>query len=113
MKSKILSAVCFVALTLSPSAWSQSLPDEHHAYPNLTVMFDSPIDARGIIKSIADDNGSITIHHDAIPAIRWSSMVMPFKVIDHNLLYNLEIGDRVDFKFIRKDGKNVIVKIEK
>jgi Cu(I)/Ag(I) efflux system protein CusF len=113
MKSKIFSIMCFIALTLSSTVWGQNLSDEHHSYPNLTVMFDSPIDASGIVKSIADDNESISIHHDAIPAIRWSSMVMPFKVIDHELIHYLEIGDRIDFQFIRKDGKNIIVKVEK
>lgn len=113
MKRKILSIVCFAALTLSTSVWGRNLSDEHHAYPNLTIMFDSPIDASGIVKSIGDDNESISIHHDAIPAIRWSSMIMPFKVADHKFIHDLKIGDRVDFQFTRKDGKNVIVKMNK
>jgi Cu/Ag efflux protein CusF len=76
-------------------------------------MFDGPIDASGVIKSIGDDNGSVIIHHDAITAIRWSSMVMPFKVLDHEIISNLKVGDRIDFQFIRKDGKNTITKITK
>lgn len=111
MNKIILAIVCFVTLTYTSSLFGQNLSNEHHANPNLTIMFDSPIDASGIVKSIGD--GSISIHHDAIPEIRWSSMVMPFNVIDRELIKDVEVGDRVDFQFIRKDGKNTIIKINK
>jgi Cu/Ag efflux protein CusF len=38
---------------------------------------------------------------------------MAFEVSDHELTHPLEVGDRVNFEFIQKEGKNIIVRMKK
>ncbi|WP_366141279.1 copper-binding protein, partial [Sulfuricurvum sp.] len=45
--------------------------------------------------------------------LQWPAMNMSFDVIDHELTLPLEVGDRVRFDFIRKEGKLIIIKISK
>lgn len=71
------------------------------------------VTATGTVKSIAQDYMSLHIFHDPIPALKWPAMNMPFEVRDHELTHPLKTGDRVSFEFIREDGKNIIVKINK
>ncbi len=40
-------------------------------------------------------------------------MNMPFEVVDHELTHSLEVGDKVNFEFIQKEGKNIIVRMKK
>jgi Cu/Ag efflux protein CusF len=136
MKTKILSAVCFTALTLSPAIWgmdmnmSKSMNMEHpngmdmgqdmkmghkqhnHSSSSTTVSTVT-IHASGTVKSISQDHTMIRIFHDPIPELKWPAMNMEFEVIDHDLTHPLESGDRVKFEFIQKDGKNVIMKMSK
>jgi Cu(I)/Ag(I) efflux system protein CusF len=112
MKIKILSAVYIGVLAVSPMAWGMDM-GEHHSHPSNTVMSEQTIHASGTVKSIADNHESLRIFHNPIPELGWSSMVMPFNVIDHELTHPLNVGDKVDFEFIQKDGKNVIVRMKK
>lgn len=113
MRRKIMSAVCITALSVTQSVWGMDIGSESHSHPKNTVMSEQTIHASGTVKSIADNHESIRIFHNPIPELRWSSMVMPFDVIDHELTHPLEVGDRVDFEFIQKDGKNIIVRMKK
>lgn len=112
MKSKFLSAVCAALVTVTPMVWGMDM-GENHSHPKNTVVSENTIHASGTIKAIADNHESVRIFHNPIPELRWSSMVMPFDVIDHELTHPLSVGDRVDFEFIQKDGKNVIVRMKK
>jgi Cu(I)/Ag(I) efflux system protein CusF len=78
-----------------------------------TAMSEQTIHASGTVKQIADNHESLRIFHDPIPALKWPSMNMPFEVIDHELTHPLSVGDRVDFEFIQKDGKNIILRMKK
>lgn len=112
MKVKILSTVCFAALAVSSSVWGMDM-GENHSHPKNTVMSEQTIHASGTIKSISENHESVRIFHNPIPELGWSSMTMPFDVIDHELTHPLEVGDRVNFEFIQKEGKNVIVRMKK
>lgn len=112
MKSKILSAVYISVLAVSPMVWGMDM-GENHSHPKNTVISEQTIHASGTVKQLADNHESLRIFHDPIPALNWPSMNMPFDVIDHELIHPLNVGDRVDFEFIQKDGKNVIVRMKK
>lgn len=111
MKTKVLAAVGFSILAFSPMIWG--MDKENHLHPKNTVVSEQTIHASGTIKSIADNHESVRIFHNPIPELGWSSMVMPFDVIDHELTHSLSVGDRVDFDFIQKEGKNIIVRMKK
>lgn len=113
MKTKLLAVVGLGILAFSPIVWGMDKGNENHLHPKNTVVSEQTIHASGTIKSIADNHESVRIFHNPIPELGWSSMVMPFEVIDHELTHSLSVGDRVDFDFIQKDGKNVIVRMTK
>ncbi len=112
MKSKFLSAVCVGLVIVTPMVWGMEM-SENHLHPKSTAVSENTVHASGTIKSIADNHESVRIFHNPIPELGWSSMVMPFDVINHELTQPLSVGDRVDFDFIQRDGKNVIVRMKK
>lgn len=113
MRTNFLSAVCFSVLVVSTSVWSMDMGSENHSHSKNTIISEQTIHASGTVKSIAENHESIRIFHNPIPELKWPSMTMPFDVIDHELTHPLEVGDHVDFEFIQKDGKNVIVRMKK
>lgn len=110
MRAKFLSAVCFGALTIGSGVWGM---DMEHSHTQTAVATEQTIHATGTVKSIADNHESIRIFHNPIPELRWPSMIMAFDVNDHELTHPLEIGDKVGFDFIQKEGKNIIVRMKK
>ncbi|MCK9371579.1 MAG: copper-binding protein [Sulfuricurvum sp.] len=112
MKTKILTVVCMGVWAVSPMAWGMEM-DENHSHVKTTAVSDLTIHGSGTVKSIADNHENLRIFHDPIPLLKWPSMSMPFEVIDHELTHPLNVGDRVDFEFIQKEGKNVIVRMKK
>lgn len=112
MQSKIFSTVCFTLLIFSPMVWGMAM-EEHQDHQNSAVVSESVISATGTIKSIAPDRMSVRIFHNPIPALNWPAMNMPFSVADPELLHSLQVGDKVRFEFVQKEGSDVIVKISK
>lgn len=110
MKTKILCAVYIGVLVVSPMLWAI---DAEPLNPSDAVMPEQTIHASGTVKSIADNHESVRIFHNPIPELRWASMTMPFNASNHVLIDPLNVGDKVDFEFIQKDGKNIIVRIKK
>jgi Cu(I)/Ag(I) efflux system protein CusF len=64
-----------------------------------------PADAQGLgmVKAIDTAKGTITLQHEAIAAIGWPAMTMPFKVASPDLLKVAKIGDEVKFT-LHPDG---------
>ncbi len=111
MQSKILSIVCYAFLVFVPIA--SAMGDEHHDHSSPVTVTEQTVHASGTVKSIADNHESLRIFHDPIPALKWPAMNMQFEVMNHDLTHPLEVGDRVDFEFVQKEGKNIIMKINK
>ncbi|MGV6475571.1 copper-binding protein [Azotobacter vinelandii] len=66
---------------------------------------------KGTIKAIDTKNNTITLAHDAVPALQWPAMTMAFGATPEQLA-GLKVGDRVEFEF-RADGmKATIVSIK-
>ena len=68
--------------------------------PSMPGMHDTnPADAQGVgvVKAIDASKGTITLQHEAIAAIGWPAMTMPFKVALPELLQHVKVGDRVQF----------------
>lgn len=51
----------------------------------------------GVLKAIDAVKGTVTLQHEAIAAIGWPAMTMPFKLASPELLKNVKIGDKVQF----------------
>lgn len=111
MRTKILKGLCWALLTFTASV--SAMGDEHQGHAKKEAIAGKTISASGTVKSIADNHESVRIFHDPIPALKWPAMNMPFDVVDHELTHPLEAGDRVNFEFIQKEGKNIIVRMKK
>jgi Cu/Ag efflux protein CusF len=90
-----------------------AMGDEHHDHPKNGVVTEKTVRASGTVKSIAQNHETLRIFHDPIPELKWPAMNMQFEVIDHELTHSLAVGDRVNFEFVQKEGKNIIVKMAK
>ncbi|MDR2349755.1 MAG: copper-binding protein [Deltaproteobacteria bacterium] len=53
--------------------------------------------ARGTLTELNPSEGTVVIDHEAIPAVGWEAMVMPFELKDGSLFEGLKKGDRVRF----------------
>lgn len=72
-----------------------------------------PIMGTGKISAVDAKAGTVTIDHQAIPAVGWDAMTMGFTASDPAALKDLEVGDAVSFELKSAIEKTVIVKIQK
>lgn len=56
---------------------------------------------RGVINRIDAAAGIVNINHEPIPALKWPTMSMDFKVVDKQQLATLKSGQTVSFGLIR------------
>lgn len=102
-----------VCLVLGSGITAFAMGDEHHNHSAAPMVSEKTIHASGTVKSLAPNHESLRIFHDPIPELKWPAMNMPFEVIDHELTHPLEVGDRVNFEFVQKEGKHIIVRMKK
>lgn len=107
---KIYSLIVCVLFAFSPLSGEGN---ESHSHSKNTAVSEQTVCSSGTVKSIAQNHENIRIFHDPIPELKWPSMNMQFEVIDHDLTHSLEVGDRVNFEFVQKEGKYIILKISK
>ena len=67
--------------------------------------------ASGVVKKVEPGVGRITLHHDAIAALGWPSMTMPFAVKDRKILTSVRLDQKVQFDFVQSGGAPVITAI--
>lgn len=51
----------------------------------------------GVVTAIDKAAGTVTIKHEAIPAVDWPAMTMAFKATPASLLDSLKVGEKVSF----------------
>ena len=66
----------------------------------------------GILEALNAD-GTVSITHDPIPALKWPSMTMDFALANPSLVANVKAGSSIDFEIIeRGEGEWVIIKLQ-
>lgn len=68
------------------------------------------VQGKGVVKAIDPDKGSITIAHEAIPALKWPAMTMRFK-IDKQLASTVKPGQHVTFELVANGMGGTITKV--
>ena len=98
MKKHLLTlALTGTLITASSVAAAQQMDPN---MPGMAAMHETrPADAHGVgvVKAIDLAKGTITLQHEAITAIGWPAMTMPFKVTSPDLLKAAKVGDKVKF----------------
>ena len=68
--------------------------------------------AHGILEALNAD-GTVSITHDPIPALKWPSMTMDFALANPSLVANVKAGSPIDFEIVeRGEGEWVITKLQ-
>ena len=68
--------------------------------------------AVGVVKAVNPAAGTITLSHEAVPAIKWPAMTMAFKATKAQVA-SVKSGDRVNFEFVAKGMDATITTISK
>lgn len=66
----------------------------------------------GTVEKIDQSKGAVIISHQAIPALKWPAMTMPFSVSDKALFDKFKAGEKVDFEFKLEGVKTTIVSVK-
>ncbi len=68
--------------------------------------------AQGILEAINPD-GTLSITHDPIPALKWPSMTMDFALANPSLVSGIKSGSAISFEIVERDqGEWVITKLQ-
>ena len=98
MKKQFITLAITAALFTAPVFANPQQMDPN--MPGMAGMHEAtPADVQGVgvVKAIDTAKGAITLQHEAIAAIGWPAMTMPFKVASPALLKSVQVGDRVQF----------------
>jgi Cu(I)/Ag(I) efflux system membrane fusion protein len=67
--------------------------------------------AQGMLEAINDD-GSVSIAHEPIPALKWPAMTMDFALANRSLVAGIPPGSRISFEIVeRGEGEWVITRL--
>jgi len=66
-------------------------------------------EVRGTVRAIKGN--IITLAHEAVPALQWPAMTMPFQLARPELASGFKAGDTVQFRFRQQGDDNVVTAI--
>lgn len=95
-------------------ASGQFLIDSEASLQGLTAQAAPPAGeyrSRGRVVSV--DAQSITLEHEAVPALQWPAMTMPFGLARPELAQGVKAGDAVAFRFKQQGEAAVVTGIER
>lgn len=71
------------------------------------------IESTGVVTAIDAAAGTISLDHQAIPAVSWPAMTMQFTAEDPTILQGIAVGDRVLFQLKSATETSVVTMIHK
>lgn len=79
----------------------------------VTSLAADDIVARGVVKKVDANAARIKLAHEPIPALKWSAMIMDFRVLDSKQIASLKPEQKVQFVLVPvADGTYSISRIE-
>lgn len=112
MKMKGLVTSTMVALIAGTPALAADMGDMKMNAPS-GMQGDSKhqaVQGTGVVKSVDPGKGTITLTHEAIPALGWPAMTMRFK-IDRQLASTVKPGQHVTFELAANGMGGTITKV--
>jgi len=111
MKMKALLTSMMVALIAGTPALAADMGDmKMNATSGMQGDARQTVQGTGVVKAVDPDKGSITIAHQAIPALKWPAMTMRFK-IDRQLAATVKPGQHVKFELAANGMGGTITKV--
>ena len=109
MKALLISMM--VALMAGTPALAADMSDMNMNAPSGKSDGKQPtVQGTGVVKSVDPDKGTITLAHEAIPALEWPAMTMRFK-IDRQLASTVKPGQHVTFELAANGMGGAIKKV--
>lgn len=105
MKKSIFMAAMLSVISFTTISYADDMKMD---MPATKTDMAKPITGKGVVVSENKSGGSIILKHEAIPAIGWGAMTMPFKVKDKMLLDHVQKGDKVQFT-LEQQGKDYVI----
>ena len=99
--------------TAAPSTSMSDMKMGDTAKSDVSAVPAGPITSVGKITAIDAAAGTVTLDHQAIPAVGWDAMSMGFTTTDPMMLKDLKVGDAVSFELKSAAEKTIITKIQK
>ena len=98
MKKVLISVVAFAVLC---STVTPIYADEAH-HPKAEAQKSYAV--KGKVVAVDKAAGKVKLKHEAVPELDWSAMTMFFAVADNSQLDAVEIGNQVEFQFVKANG---------
>ena len=97
-------------ISLAVAAFSiAAMPDTHHPQAEAQKSYA----VRGEVVAVDKAVGKVKLKHEPVPELNWPAMTMFFAVADKSQLDAVEIGNRVEFQFVKdKDSAPLIMQIK-
>ena len=96
-----------------PSTSMSDMKMDAAAKADASAVPAGPITSVGKITAIDATAGTVTLDHQAIPAVGWDAMSMGFTTTDPMMLKDMKVGDSVSFELKSAAEKTIIVRIQK
>ena len=97
---KVLLTSMMVALIAGTPAFAADMSDMNMNAPSgKSDGKQQTVPGAGVVKSVDPDKDSITLAHQAIPALGWPAMTMRFK-IDRQIASTVKPGQHVTFELV-------------
>lgn len=112
MRRKLLSTVLFVMLASCGHEGHTAVPEPRQpesSIPGVSAAASQIHTATGSVAAVDRKAGQITITHDPVPSLGWSSMTMPFATKDESLLDKVQTGDKVKFTLAEGDNQQYVI----
>ena len=108
---KALLTSMMVALIAGTPAFAADMSDMNMNAPSgKSDGKQQTVQGAGVVKAVDPDKGTITLAHEAIPALGWPAMTMRFK-IDRQLASTVKPGQHVTFELAANGMGGMIKRI--
>jgi Cu(I)/Ag(I) efflux system periplasmic protein CusF len=69
-------------------------------------------EAVGVVDSVDQAKGMVTLSHEPIASLNWPAMTMDFAVKDKALFNKLIVAKKVQFKFVKQGNRYVVTGVK-
>ena len=111
-KIKIMATVATLAFASVLSVGVLARAETDKTTPTETTVTKATDMTPGEVRKIDKEAGKLTLKHDRIKNLNMPGMTMVFKVMNMDLLDNLQVGDKIKFKAINDKGRLTITDIK-
>ena len=97
----LIALAAAAALAAAPQLFAGNDHHHHHGHGGGDDAYGQTADGVGELLSVAEDGGSVVLHHEPIRELRWPAMTMELALADPDLAAGLGEGVPVRFTLRR------------